>query len=221
VARRYYAAISEVDCHVGRLLDELDALGLTEDTVVVYTADHGDTCGDHGMIDKHYILYDCVCRVPLIIRYGQHFAPRHTDAFTVHTLDLGLTLLGLAGLPCTAAETHGYSLLPVLQGGKGARQEAVSTFNGAQFGLYTMRSIRTDGWRYVWNTGDIDELYCETDDPGEVHNRIADPACADILAQLRARLLEVLKAEGDPLAGLGDGYWVGAPHLLNGQKLDT
>lgn len=221
VVRRYYAAISEIDHHVGRIVDALDALGLAEDTVVVYTADHGDTCGDHGMFDKHYILYDCVCRVPLIIRYGHHLAPRRTADFTVHTLDLGLTLLDLAGVPCTAEVTHGHSLCPVLQGGKGTRQEAVSTFNGAQFGLYTLRSIRTDGWRYVWNTGDIDELYCEDEDPGEVHNRIADPACADILADLRARLFEVLKAEGDALSALGDGYWVGAPHLKNGRKLDT
>ncbi len=61
---RYLGEITLLDAQVGRLLAQLDALGLADDTVVIYTSDHGDLCGGHGMVDKHYVMYDDVMRVP-------------------------------------------------------------------------------------------------------------------------------------------------------------
>ena len=80
-----------------------------------------------------------------------------------------------------------------------ARKEAVSTYNGQQFGLYTQRMIRTKEWKYIWNTTDTDELYEMLEDPGELHNRIHDTGCAEIVSWCRRRLYEILKKEGDGL----------------------
>lgn len=66
---RYYGLVSQLDDAVGRILQTLEDLGLADNTIVVYTSDHGDTCGGHGMLDKHYVLYDDVTRIPLIIRW--------------------------------------------------------------------------------------------------------------------------------------------------------
>jgi arylsulfatase A-like enzyme len=84
---RYLGEITLLDAQVGRLLAELDALGLADDTVVIYTSDHGDLCGGHGMVDKHYVMYDDVMRVPFIVRWprlsveGAADAGRTCDAF--------------------------------------------------------------------------------------------------------------------------------------------
>nr|HPK06992.1 sulfatase-like hydrolase/transferase [Aminivibrio sp.] len=84
----------------GRILDALDRLGLAEDTLVLYTTDHGDMCGAHGMIDKHFILYDDVVRVPMIARWpGRVPAGRVCEAFNRHVVDLASTFLDLAGVP--------------------------------------------------------------------------------------------------------------------------
>src|SRR5690606_28301040 len=69
IVGRYLGEVSLIDAQVGRILDELDRLGLAAHTVVVYTADHGDLCGGHGLIDKHYVMYDDLVRVPFIGRW--------------------------------------------------------------------------------------------------------------------------------------------------------
>jgi arylsulfatase A-like enzyme len=76
----------------------------------------------------------------------------------------------------------------------------VATYNGQQFGLYTQRMIRTNEWKYIWNTTDVDELYDMVQDQGEQHNRIYDPACQAVLSDLRKRLYEALKEQKDFLA---------------------
>ncbi|MFW5846004.1 MAG: sulfatase-like hydrolase/transferase, partial [Planctomycetota bacterium] len=69
VVARYLAVISQLDAAVGLVLDELDRRGLAENTLVVYTSDHGDLCGSHHMFDKHYVMYDDVTRIPLLMRW--------------------------------------------------------------------------------------------------------------------------------------------------------
>lgn len=103
----------------------------------------------------------------------------------------------LCGIATSAERLDGYSLVPVLQGGKSKRREAVSTENGAQFGLYIQRCIKTDAWKYIWNPTDVDELYCLREDPYELVNRIGDQSCRTVLRELKSRLLEILIREGD------------------------
>lgn len=197
-----YALVEEMDAAVGRVLEHVDGLG-DRDTVVVYTSDHGDMCGSHGMVDKHFVMYEDVVRVPLLVRRRGVVEPgAHCDAFVDGSLDLTATICDWAGVappePC-----HGRSLGPWLRGGVPAewRDCAVATYNGQQFGLYTQRMLRTRRWKYIYNSTDVDELYDLQRDPYELTNRATDPTCTDVLADLRHRLVDELTAWGDPLMG--------------------
>jgi arylsulfatase A-like enzyme len=200
IVRRYYAIISQLDDAVGKVLTRLKELGLNENTIVVYTADHGDMCGGHRMMDKHYILYDDVVRVPLIIRYpGRIPAGITIDRFVYNILDVPPTLLEWAGLPAPA-DFHGTSLTPLLRGEPVLewRSEAVATYNGQQFGLYNQRMIRNAEFKYIWNLTDVDELYDLRQDPEELVNVVHEPKYAGVLAELRGKLYEELKRHDDP-----------------------
>ncbi len=215
-AAKYYAVISQADDAVGRILDSLDETGEADNTLVVYTTDHGDMCGSHRMIDKHYIMYDDVVRVPLAVRFPALFKGGIICSdFVCHYLDLVPTIMDIIGHE-GPADLHGRSLLPLLQGRTPGdwRQDVVSTYNGNQFGLYTQRMIRTKHWKYIWNTTDIDEFYNMEHDPGELNNLIHDPSFTMIVQDLRARLLACLKEDED---GLVRTKWI-EDQLLRNRK---
>ncbi|MGI6494565.1 MAG: sulfatase-like hydrolase/transferase [Kiritimatiellia bacterium] len=197
---RYLGEISLLDAQVGRVLDELRRLGIEDKTLVIYTCDHGDLCGSHGMIDKHYVMYDDVTHVPLLARWPGRIPPGSTCTdFVSHALDLAATFVDLAGAhrPSTF---QGMSLAPVFAGGRlEGRDAMLSQYFGNQFGLFSQRMLRDKRWKYVWNPVSIDELYDLETDPWERVNRASDPTCADELARLRKRLAAWLEDIGDPL----------------------
>lgn len=200
IVARYLGTISLLDAQVGRLLDVLDRLDLAGDTAVVYTTDHGDMCGAHGMVDKHMVLYDDVVRVPLIVRWpGRAAAGTTCDAFVSHALDLALTFCEIGGAP--VPETfQGTSLLSLFEGQRdNGRQDILSVYHGNQFGLYSQRLVRDRRYKYVWNATAEDELYDLVEDPGELQNLATHPAWGDELARLRRRLVSWMKAIDDPL----------------------
>ncbi len=211
----YYGMVSQIDDAVSILLAQLDHMHLADDTIVVYTSDHGDLCGGHGMLDKHYVLYDDVTRVPLIIRYPRKVkAGYRSKEFVSNCLDLGLTFGDLCDVPVSAG--HGLSLAPLLAGVRQPeRDHAVSAASGQQFGLYSQRSIRTNQWLYVWNMTDVDELYDASTDPGQLRNEIDNPALAGVLEELRISLHRELVRRNDPFACSG---WLDA-QLLEGRKI--
>ncbi|MFD0713902.1 sulfatase-like hydrolase/transferase [Paenibacillus sp. GCM10027626] len=214
IVARYYGIISQMDDAIGKILLALSRLGLEHDTIVIYTSDHGDLCGGHRMLDKHYVMYDDLVKVPLAIRWPGVIAPQQRcDAFVHHVLDLPPTILEWIGEKAPE-HFHGRSLLPLLQGELPAdwRTAAVSTYNGQQFGLFVQRMIRTNSWKYVWNPTDRDELYDLAGDPDELVNRVSDPECTEVLAALRKALYEELKQAGD---GIVRGSWLEGQLLAN------
>ncbi len=222
IVARYYGMISQLDDAIGKVLQALEETGGAENTLVIFTADHGDMCGSHRMMDKHYILYDDVVHVPLMYRWPGRIEPdvKH-DRFVYNILDLPPTVLEAAGAG-QPRFLQGRSLLPLLLNEAedlakhvGWREDVVTTYNGQQFGLYTQRMIRTRDWKYIWNTTDVDELYDLGEDPGELNNRIADPAHVDVVSDLRRRLYDRLASDGDALVA---NEWT-KRQLLNGQKL--
>jgi arylsulfatase A-like enzyme len=234
IAARYYAYVSQLDDAVGKILDALERSGCADNTLVVLTADHGDMCGAHRMIDKHNVMYDDIVRVPLLIKWPGAIpadtaagaaadtaagatAGTEINAFVQNTLDIGPTFLEAAGLPASD-NADGRSLFPLFGGDTpaGWRDCAVSSYNGQQFGLYTQRMLRDNDWKYVWNTSDVDELYDLHADPAELVNRAHDPACGGVLRSMRKRLHDVLLAEGD---GLLKNYWLRNQLLGITQKL--
>ena len=198
VVSRYLGEISLIDAQLGRMLAALDRLGLADDTLVIYTTDHGDMCGGHGMIDKHFIMYDDVVRVPMMMRWPGRIPAGHVcPAFVPHAVDLATTFLDVAGL--SAPDTFkGQSLLPLMEGGRdNGRPDIFSMYHGNQFGLFTQRMVRDRRWKYVWNATAQDEFYDLESDPGELRNLATAPECKGELARLRARLVAWMEEVDD------------------------
>lgn len=209
----YLGVVALIDQQVGRILVKLDELGLKGETLVVYTSDHGDLCGGHGMIDKHYVMYDDVMRVPLMMRWPGKLRAGHTEAaFVTSALDLATTFCTVAGIE--PPETfQGHDLIALANGGPPPRALVFGSYHGAQFGAYSQRMVRARAWKYIWNPTAEDELYDLAADPGELHNRAADPACSEILRTLRGELVAWMAAIKDPLLN----EWT-RRQLLDGHK---
>lgn len=199
IVARYLGEITLLDAQIGRLLSHLNTLGLADNTVVIYTTDHGDMCGSHGMIDKHMVMYDDVVRVPLIVRWPGLALRGPCEAFVTNALDLAATFCDGAGVavPDTFA---GRSLLLLLAGADSSGRDCVfAMYHGSQFGLYSQRMVRDAHWKYVWNATGEDELYDVGADPGEITNLATDPGAQDELSRLRHRLVVWMEEQRDPL----------------------
>lgn len=200
IVARYLGQITLLDHQIGRVLAVLAELGLAEETLVIYTSDHGDLCGAHGMIDKHFVMYEDVVRVPLLMRWpGKIGTNQLSEAFICSALDLAATFCEGAGLE-PPSTFKGQSLLPIAcQGVEGSRSDIFASYHGGQFGLYSQRMVRDRRWKYIWNATAEDELYDLETDPGELRNLAQDDQAAPELERLRARLMEWLEATEDRL----------------------
>ena len=189
-----------IDAQVGRILETLDRLNLSDNTFVVYTTDHGDTCGGHGMIDKHFIMYDDVVHVPLIARFPDRLpAGCVCNSFSSHAIDLATTFCNLAGLDAPPT-FEGKNLLDMALNKTGdQRQDIFSMYQGSQFGLYTQRMLRDRKWKYIWNCTAQDELYDMENDPAEICNLASRNEYKNELQRLRSRLIEWMDSIKDPM----------------------
>jgi len=182
----YYGMIAQIDHQVGRILALLEARGFSSETLVLFTADHGDYMGDHGMILKGPIHYESLVRVPLLVR-GPGFVRGARVDDPVGTIDVAPTALRAAGLPIPKA----------MEGrpfGEGPR-EHVLTEDDILRGILAFRTLTTRRWRITRNERDPEggELYDLQEDPGELVNRWADPARASVRSDLLAALDDVMR----------------------------
>ena len=198
--RRYYRVLLGVDENVGRVLDWLDAAGLAEDTIVVYTSDNGFFLGEHGLFDKR-LMYEPAIRVPMLLRWPGGVAPGLVDArrFALN-IDVAPTFLDLAGVPVPDA-MQGASWRPLLAGGDaGWREDFLCQYYEfpAVHCVRPHRGVRDARWKYIrWNlTPSEEELYDLREDPDERRNLASSAAHAGELARLRARMRE-LRAQYD------------------------
>jgi len=187
----YFACISYIDAQVGRVLAELDRLGLRENTIVLLYGDHGWHLGDHGLWGK-ITNFEIAARAPLIISAPGMTANRKTMALT-EFLDIYPTLTELAGLP-VAKKLEGRSLVPVLL--DPARGHNPAAFTQQYRGKATGYSIRTERRRYTeWiENGRViaRELYDYAIDPGETTNLAAQPKHAEFVQRLSRQLRKEL-----------------------------
>ena len=181
--RYYYALVSDVDRNVGRILDELDQRGMTEDTVIVFTSDHGDYMGDHGKVGKGTPGYDCIMRVPCLISYPGEVEPDTRVDGLVEAVDLAPTLLEYAGV-VREPELQGRSMRPLFEGDAAAARDSVYAEYRRPGSPYWTQ-VRTERWMYAASTGGGELLFDLADDAHELHNRAADADFAEPLAQMR------------------------------------
>lgn len=181
----YYGMISLIDHNVGRILTTLDELGLSENTIVVFTSDHGEWLGDHGLVLKGPMFYEGLLRVGLIMR-GPGIPAGKQVADPVSTIDLAATFGDYAGSPVTAAR-HSTSLRPLLEG-TGGRKYAYSEWklgSGRCGVALDLRAVRTQNTKLTLELGSgAGELYLLDEDPQEMVNRFDDPACSGTRQEL-------------------------------------
>ena len=189
VQAAYYAMIELVDEQFGRLLDALAAAGQAERTVVIFTSDHGESAGDHGLLQKGCRFFDGLTRVPLIWRWpGRFTAGLRSDAL-VELTDIAPTLLEIAGLP-VPEETQGRSLLPLLQGAARADEhrsyvrceflDAVDLPDHTRATMYRDRRWKLN----VYHNHGLGELYDMQADPHEFDNLWDSPDHRDVRDEL-------------------------------------
>ena len=204
---RYDGEVAYADAQIGRLLDALNELGL-DDTLVVYTADHGESLGEHGYLFDHgEYLYEDQIRVPLIVRHPDLPGGRVVED-QVETVDILPTILDFLGIDAVAG-LRGRSLLPLVHGltGDEALRLAFSESDVCEPGSLRpcgpigiagkLAAVRAGGWKLVYDPLGGHELYDLRADPGETVDRAADQP---ELALSLGRRLGILLEGSAPLA---------------------
>jgi choline-sulfatase len=177
--RQYCASIQTIDDGIGWMLDVLEKREMLDNTVIIFTSDHGEMLGDHGMYTKS-VPYEASIRVPLLISSPDTAGGRVSDAL-VELIDVNPTLCNLAGLP-PQEDIDARSILPVLT------NESVEIRTETVSAMRNFRCIRTHNFKYIENYNDIDELYDLQKDPDELTN-IVD-AHPKLVRKLKLRLTE-------------------------------
>jgi arylsulfatase A-like enzyme len=193
----YLASVNGVDRNVGRVLDYLEASGLAENTIVIYTSDQGFYLGEHGWYDKRF-MYEESHRTPLMIRYPAMIEAGSETEQLVLNIDLAPTLLELAGAQ-VPAEVQGKSLVPLFKG------EEVADWRDAVYYRYYQRmdsyhrvarheGVRDERYKLIHYTEpgyEGYEFFDLAEDPTEVDNRAEDPDLAAQMERMQGKLAEL------------------------------
>jgi arylsulfatase A-like enzyme len=201
-----YGMISQIDHAIGRVLQQLDELGLRQTTMVAFLADHGNMMGDHGLMNMPPTHLDGTTRMPSIWSLPGAFAEDHTSSALVSHLDFAPTILDLAGLPIPEGRVPptpeaprqlppwpGRSMAPILRGEKESIQESVIIENDEDYLGMRMRTLVTHDYHLTTYAGEeYGELFDLRNDPEQLHNLWDDPERQTLKLELRAVLQDRL-----------------------------
>ncbi|AIY03295.1 hypothetical protein ART_3696 [Arthrobacter sp. PAMC 25486] len=212
IAPLYYAAVAAIDAQVGRLIATLESLGLAEDTLVIFTSDHGQQMGSHGLLYKN-VPFEESMRIPFVLRWPDRLDTAAADRVGISSVDIAPTLLGLMGLGSDVPEhMHGQDLSPaLLTQGDGAPEEGQAGTLGTPSSLYfyyardehdvDVRGLRTATGKFIarFHAGEglSTSVVDLVDDPYELHN-ITDPA---VVRRWARDLSDALAAAGQSWSG--------------------
>jgi arylsulfatase A-like enzyme len=196
----YFGFVTMIDAQIGRILDALNALNLAENTVVIFTTDHGDHVGAHGGIhDKDAMMYQETYHIPFLLRVPGMPAGTVIEQ-PITNMDIMPTILDLAGAD-PRRQLDGRSLVPLVRDTSAPwEQDVLCVFNGHHTS-YQSRMVTDGNYKYVFNAPDIDEFYDLKNDPWELCNLITEESQHDRIAHFRSRLLYWVQKSGDPLTG--------------------
>ncbi len=190
----YMGLMTLVDDQIGKLLQSVERAGVLDDTVVLFTTDHGDMLGDHGHARK-IVSYEGSCRTPILVRYPEEVPGDVMLPGLVESVDLTQTILEIAGLD----EAQRKEALPgspgrsfwdyVCQGGPKFRDSVYAECGTAAVG-YDMRMVRSGDWKYTRTAGGHDLLFNLAEDPHELSNRAENAAEAQKLREMQGLLID-------------------------------
>lgn len=188
---KYWAQIDLIDENIGRLFKTLEETGQLNNTLIIFTSDHGDMCGDHGMTAKGCRFYDGLVRVPLIFWYPPYFQKDLRSDALVELTDIVPSLLELAGLP-VSDRIQGKSVLPILTGEKEPDYHRNFVRSEWYDGVMADKNTLNHGTMYrdmqykivIYHGHEKGELFDLSKDPDEYHNLWDDPEYWDIRFEL-------------------------------------
>ena len=191
----YYALLSYVDAKVGRLIDALEQQGLYEDTVIVFTGDHGDMLGEKGMIQKRS-FYEWSARIPIIIS-GPGIPTNKQIDTPVSLIDILPTLLDLANVSDESRlPIEGRSLVPLMDGTEdGSDRLAISEYH-AEGPFRACFMVRKDQYKYVFIENAKPQLFDLIEDPGEWNNLAGQSQTKAIEDELNAIIVKQFDTAG-------------------------
>ena len=189
--RVYYAMTANLDWNVGRLLDEVDALGIREDTIFVFTSDHGEMFGAHGRRAKN-IFYDEAVRVPFLLRFPGQVKMGFTSDVCLNTPDIMPTILSLMGLDFPA-EVEGMDLSHIVYGQEGIEPDAALMQGMGATAIFEdgheWRALRSKQYTYaIYRIDGKEYLFDNLADPYQTNNLVNSPGHQPILVRLRQHL---------------------------------
>jgi len=192
---QYLGEVACIDHNVGRLIAALGQAGILDETVVVFTTDHGEYMGEHGIYAKNQ-LYETAYHIPFVVRYPALIRPGHVVERFITTVDAQQTLLGLMGLPASGVE-EGRDASLLLRGGHPSWRDEAFIYGTA----YNRAGIFTPEYELAYVKDETDHiLFDRREDPLQVNNLFHDAAFRGVVAELTERLIEHNRAIGAPEA---------------------
>ena len=190
----YYGMISLMDHHIGRILDALDDRGLADDTLVVFTTDHGHFVGQHGLVAKGPFHYEDMLKLPFVVRWPGRVPANRTTSALQSLVDLAPTFLSAAGEP-VPGRMQGVDQLGVWRDQAEWARDHVLCENRHNPVMPHLRTYVDERHKItVYRQGDDGELFDLEADPGEVANLWHEPAAAGLKGELLHRFLQATLA---------------------------
>jgi arylsulfatase A-like enzyme len=199
IAARYFGHCTLIDDMVGRVVAHLENIGQLDNTIIVYTTDHGDCLGAHKLIEKGEFMYDEIYRIPLVVAHPQSQAPGGSCDEFVYLHEIMLSALDAAGV-AVPEHMDGASFLPAMEGRpySNGREEVYCVFD-RHFTVANQRMVRTRSHQFTFNSGDPGELYDLQCDPYQLNNVYGDPAYDAVRRDLMQRMDAYMVDLKDPL----------------------
>lgn len=199
VKAAYYGMITLIDDNIGRILKAMEEKGIEKNTLIMFTNDHGELLGDHGLLFKGPFHYDAVIKAPMLVKWPEVIPKGSRYSQVTEHVDIMPTLLEYAGIRPPYG-VQGSSMAPVLRGDKGAgRSYAMTEFNCYDWGL-SVKTLTGKDYKLTCYAGETwGELYDRNADPDEAVNLWDNEAYAHIKELMLKKLMDRIIETEDPL----------------------
>lgn len=196
IIQYYLALVLHVDDCIGEIINTLKETNAWEDTLIIFTADHGEYLGDYGKIQKGMPGYDCITNVPMIFHYPEKIHPNKTIKCLVEAIDIVPTILDYCGIQ-TPPFVQGTSLLRLVEGQTEQHKSEVLIENFIPNGLKET-TVRTEQFMYYCNSNGQELLFDLLNDPEEIHNVVCQERYQNQLANMRKRMIMKIQEAAYP-----------------------
>jgi len=190
IVAKYYGDVTLIDDLVGLTVQAIKDSGIADNTIFIFSTDHGDSTGSHKHFEKAGTMYEEVFKIPLIIFSPRGLAKVKEINQYVRLMDWMPTFVDWAGGK-TPEKIDGKSIIPLLRGQVPVHwpDSVYAEHHGEVWGYSSQRMVKTDQWKYVMNAHDLDELYNLQQDPWEMKNVINEDSFLPVLMEMKARMI--------------------------------